>query len=199
MLDKIDKRATEICAVELTLVISAITASIWYTYVTFKGVFNPFYTAIIWLAESQVNGKWAFPKDFTEFQAMWDKTNQASELFTIQPFAAGFLLFIIGAGTLYFCILASQEIIPFLKRYYIKARFGSAYYSDYKFNQKKNAIKANREVLMHRNKHVTEQEQQLESLRKAEREHYEEWKKYNKSELTLSEWKSRVLVDKENH
>lgn len=199
MLQKIDKKAAEICAVELTLVISAITASIGYTYATFKGVFNPFYTAIIWLAESQENGKWAFPKDFTEFQAMWDKTSQASELFAIQPFAAGFLLFIIGAGTLYFCILASQEIIPFLTRNYIKARFGSEYYSHYKINQKKDAIKAHTVIKMQRKKNVTEEEQQLESLRKAEREHYEQWKKYNKSELTLSEWKSRVLVDKENH
>lgn len=199
MLENIDKKAAEICAVEVSLVISAITASVWYTCLSFQGVFNPFYAAAIFLTKIYDDGKWPFPENFTEFQAMWEKVIQGSEYLPIQPYAATFILLVIGAGTFYFCLLASQGVVPFLTHSYIKARFGSVYYSVYTFNQKRKVIKHNREIKKHHKKNETEQEQQLESLRKAEREHYEQWKKYNKSELTLSEWKSRVLVDKENY
>lgn len=195
MLEKIDKRAAEICAVELTLVISSITASIWYTYVSFKGVFNPFYAAIIFLTKD----KWPFPKNIFELQLMWEKARQNSGLFKNVPLEATFTLLIIGVVTFSICILISQKTLPLLMRNYIKARFGSAYYSICTYQQRQKTIKHNREIRKGNKETKTEQEQQLESLRKAERDHYEKWKEYYKSELTLSEWKAKVLVDKENY
>ena len=43
MLDKIDKKSTEIFFVNFVLALSGLGAGFWYTYKSFYGLFNPYF------------------------------------------------------------------------------------------------------------------------------------------------------------
>ena len=183
MWEKVDKKMAELFVVSLLIAVAGIYASIWYTWMTFHGVFNPIYKLVSLIFDFVLSKKVLFPENLAEYQAMLDAP---AEKFAIPflSFYVGLLLLVIGFLTVICCLRIAREASQYLQHTYIKARFGRDYYSLFLFNERlKEKAQDNK----------TEQEKQLEDLVKVQREHYEKWKKYHKSELTFKEWKERVL------
>lgn len=185
MWDKIDKKSTEISFVNFVLSLSGLGASFWYTYKSFYGLFNPYFYFTATLFDEVVNKPGFFPKDIHGLQAMWDQPLQES-IMPMQTFFIGMLMFILGAATLLTCFEVVNRMKDFIINFYVKVRFGSEYYSVWMFTEKRKSFE-------HHQNEKTEREKELEPLRKAELEHYEEWKKYHKSSLSFSEWKQKIL------
>lgn len=104
-------------------------------------------------------------------------------------FFIGMLMLVLGGATLLTCFDISNKMQQFMLKSYVKLRFGSEYYSVWMFTQR-------RKWFEHYQNEKTEKEKELEPLKKAELEHFEEWKKYHKSSLTFSEWKQKYSMQK---
>ncbi|WP_313397419.1 hypothetical protein [Acinetobacter variabilis] len=180
MWGKVDKKSTEIFFVHLVLALSGLWASFWYAYKSFYGLLNPYFYFTALVFDSLLKKPGFFPKDIYGVQAMWEQPFQ-DLLMPMQTFIIGGIMLFLGIATLLTCFQITNEIQEFLLKAYVKLRFGSVYYSVWIYTQKKRWLKK------------TEKERKLDPLRKAEHEHYEQWKKYNKSALTFSEWKQKVL------
>lgn len=189
MWSKVDKKSTEIFFFHFVLGLSGLWASFWYTYKSFYGLFNPYFYFTALSFDSVLNKPGFFPKDVYGLQAMWDQPLQDS-IMPMQTFFIGLIMLVLGLATLLTCFNLSNNVEEFLLKFYVKYRFGSEYYLIWISTQRKRWS-------VHLENKKTEKEKELEPLKKAEREHYEEWKKYHKSSLTFSEWKQKILNVKE--
>lgn len=185
MWEKVNKKAAEIFVVGLMLALFGLYISICYTYLSFYGVFNPIYSLFSMVFSGAVGVKDIFPKTIGEYQVLLDKPFN-SWVVPFQPYIIGVVLFGIGVLTFFLCLKLSTAAAKYLLHVYIKVRFGSEYLSFFIFEQR---LKENVQDKK------TEKETQLESLKKAQHEHFKEWKKYHKSQLTYKEWKERFLND----
>ncbi|EBF9323914.1 hypothetical protein EWD79_22310 [Salmonella enterica subsp. enterica serovar Java] len=185
MWDKIDKKSTEIFCLHFVLALSGLVTSFWYTYKSFYGLFNPYFYFTAITFDGVLNKPGFFPKDIQGLQAMWDQPLQDS-IMPMQTFFIGMLMLVLGGATLLTCFDISNKMQQFMLKSYVKLRFGSEYYSVWMFTQRMKWFE-------HYQNEKNEKEKELEPLKKAELEHFEEWKKYHKSSLTFSEWKQKIL------
>lgn len=177
---KVDKKSTEIFIVNCVLAMSGLYISFCYTYLSFYGLFNPFFYIVSFFMDAVLNKPGFFPKDIHGLEVMWNQPLQDS-IMPMQTLIIGGIMLVLGVATLLTCLNLMRCVSDFLVKQYVKLRFGFRYYAIWTFVHKKRSLK-----------HM-KKEAALEPLQKAEKEYYEQWKKYHKSSLTLAEWKQKVL------
>lgn len=111
MLNDVDKKLSELIFVNRILAISGWIAIAWYTFSSFKGVYNPLYSLIVWSI----------------------KYTDKPQILTEQLPA---MKVIICMATFCICALIADCIVKLLVKTYARFRFGSAYYSTLKFSKK---------------------------------------------------------------
>jgi len=183
--NKVDKKATEVFIVHFVLAMTGLYVSFAYTYLSFYGLFNPYFEFVSTLIDTVLKKPGFFPKDIHGLQVMWDQPLQDS-IMPMQTFIIGGIMLFLGVATLLTCLEISEKAREFLVKQYVKMRFGLRYYAIWMFTQKKRALKCMK-------KEKNKNEAVLEPLQKAEQECYQQWKKYHKSSLTFTEWKQKVL------
>lgn len=183
--NKVDKKATEIFIVHFVLAMSGLYLTMFYTYLSFYGLFNPYFEIVSKVMDTVLNKPGFFPKDIHGLQVMWDQPLQDS-IIPMQTLIIGGIMLVLGVATLLTCLQISEKVREFLVQQYVNFRFGFRYYAIWMFVQKKRSLKYMR-------KKVAKKEAALEPLQKAEKEYYQQWKKYHKSSLTFSEWKQKVF------
>lgn len=148
-------------------------------YVTLKSVtgelYNPLTRLPAWIF-NYIVGRPALPYSMADFKGMGDT-------FDVQRLgeAIGSAVYLLGMSALTFWLvfLAFIYISNFVYYYALKYKLGAEGAAAYKKEQQKKAD------IKH------EEYKSLSELEAAQREHYFQWKKTFKSELSYDEWKSR--------
>lgn len=186
MKSKLKYKLLHIRLLDSSLTCIVMLVSIYYSFASLFGVFNP----IMWFAASIVDSltgkKGFFPQSIHEYSAWWDRL-EFSFPEIMQFFMTGFFLCVIVYATFHATVTVTGYISEVLERNYIKYIFGTRFLRLYEKMQKRKGKVIARQKYKASEKNV---------LNDASFEHYTKWKTYYKSELSFDEWKIKVMNEK---
>lgn len=183
---KLNFKVLEIRIVDVLLTSMVVLGSVYYTSLSFYGVFNPFFYFAS-LLFNNLNNKQGFPVTLNEYLTYFNGLDLSRFEYLFQFGILSIMIFALLCLTFYVTINCAGYVSEVIKINYIKYRFGSAFLLAFK------KVLRKRESLGNMKSRLSGEEQ---SFKDAEYKHYEEWKRFYKSDLTFDEWKSKILRTK---